>query len=103
VATLEKTEVMSTSTSELVNESISIGNVFPNPTDGAFSFNYTTNESSSINLEVFSMDGKRMYNKLIQVSPGENNISINDFELAGIYFIKLDTGNKVFAQKLIIK
>jgi len=103
VATLEKTEVMSTSTTDVLNASVKLGNVFPNPTSGAFSFNYTTDQASSINLAIYQLDGKKMYSKVIAVQAGENNISIDDFNLAGNYFLMLDNGSKVYSQKLIIK
>jgi len=103
VATFEKTEVMSTSTDEVLGQSVSIGNIFPNPTSGTFSLNYTSDLAGFMNLEIYGLDGRRMYSKEIQVQAGENNININDFNGAGTYFVKLDNGDKVFAQKLIIK
>jgi len=103
IATLQKTEVMSTSTSEVIGHQVTLGNVFPNPTSGSFSFNYEADKASSIHLAIYQLDGKKMYNKVIDVQAGENNISINDFNVAGNYFLMLESGAKTYSQKLVIK
>jgi len=103
VTTIEKTEVISTSTSDVLDANVSIGSVFPNPSSGVFSFNYTSDEANSIKMAAYRMDGQQVYSQMIDVPAGESVITIDQLSFAGNYILVLDNGSKIYSQKLIIK
>ena len=70
--------------------------LYPNPSKGTFTFSKITDGSR---VEVYSIDGKCIYNKLI--SNQDSWISINDAE-SGIYNVKLKLSNSEKNFKLII-
>lgn len=102
VATLEKTEVITSSVSNLFSDA-TLGEIYPNPTSGEFTFTYDTERAHDLTLSIYQFDGQRVYSKLTKAQAGNNVISIEDFDIPGNYFLVLNTGGKVFNQTLIIK
>ena len=70
--------------------------LYPNPSKGAFTFSKIIDGSR---VEVYSIDGKCIYNKLI--SHQDNWVNINDSE-SGIYNVKLKLNDSEKNFKLII-
>ena len=74
-------------------------NIYPNPSGGIFNIQRKGNEEMQIS--VYDITGKLVYKK--------NNIIENPFELKlnriekGIYFLKINQGNKQVAKRLILK
>ena len=72
--------------------------VFPNPvTSGEFQINTTTNGSKS--LEIYDLQGKEVYSKLVSADEIVKVSNLNP----GIYILKVIEGNLTATQKLIIE
>ena len=72
--------------------------VYPNPTTGELTIN---NEQLTINnVEIYDIYGKKLsFNHLI-ISSSNHQINISHFP-AGIYFLRIQTENKMITQKII--
>ncbi|MCF8368239.1 MAG: T9SS type A sorting domain-containing protein [Bacteroidales bacterium] len=79
--------------------------VYPNPVDAAAVVYFTLNESETVQLNIFNTVGERVYQSALEIkNAGENSIVFenNNYD-AGLYFIRLDLGEKQFTKKLIFK
>ena len=103
ITTFEKSEVMTTSTYDVFESNTTIGNAYPNPTHGTFSFDYETEKAGKIVVSIYQLDGKKLYSQVMDTHVGRNVISIDDFTVGGNYFLVLDNGERVYSQQLIIK
>ncbi len=89
-------------TSDAIASQYSSINIFPNPSNGMFSINYSTSGSASQKrVEIFNSLGVKVYEtKLNQV--------MNDFEVnlgkqpSGVYILSFHLANQTFYKKLII-
>ncbi len=81
-----------------------LGKFYPNPTSGNVSLEYTNTNSKNLVLTVFNDMGEVMTS--IKKSPikGTSVLDINFSSLStGIYFVKLQAGEKVDFQKVVIE
>jgi PKD repeat protein len=79
-------------------------NVYPNPFKNDINLVITSNKNSSIQIEIFNIEGKIIYSSQQILGIGENLISskISDKEIPnGIYIMKISTENNVYQQKII--
>lgn len=89
--------------SQIVSETKIVQNnseliLFPNPNNGKFTVNQTNVFN---NIEVFNILGKLIYSSII--SNGQNEMEINLSNVPkGIYFVKLDNGEQITTEKIII-
>lgn len=81
----------------ITQELASIINVYPNP---ANEFVNIKSVEEIISIEIYDLQGKLIYNK--HVNALSSNINIQEF-IKNIYFIKINTVNSVYQEKLIIK
>lgn len=81
----------------ITQELASIINVYPNP---ANEFVNIKSVKEIISIEIYDLQGKLIYNK--HVNALSSNINIQEF-IKNIYFIKINTVNSVYQEKLIIK
>lgn len=72
--------------------------VSPNPTDGRFSINSDLNEA--VDLNIYDING-RLVKENIKVNHGLLNMDISDLN-SGIYFLKFQSGQKLYTEKLIL-
>lgn len=90
--------VRSISDMTLGNEDLELANdflVYPNPVKSEFRIKSNTDSRKS--MAIINMLGKTVYNRLIQ-----NNESIDISHLSsGVYFLKIEEGNKFTTQKLV--
>ena len=91
-------DCQSFSISDLKNIQNSIIEIFPNPTHGLFTIN--TNQLTISDISITNITGKSiMY---IEPKNDENLIQINiTNQPAGLYFIKIQTKNKIITKKII--
>ena len=74
--------------------------IIPNPNKGLFTIKTEGLNTENSTVEIYSVSGKLIYQK---------NMNSNDFDIdlgnhaKGIYFVKINSGNRVFNSKLIIK
>jgi len=75
--------------------SASTFSIYPNPSTGSFKVNGIRHSNS--NLEIFNIVGEKVYACILK----EENVEMN--VPAGVYFVKVRDGEKVFTQKLVIE
>jgi len=85
-----------------VDENTEALNVYPNPTTGMATLDYTTDLSGSVTIRIFSLTGSLVKTTQAQAISGKNAISLNVSDLAtGGYIVYLSNGNKKASTKLI--
>lgn len=67
--------------------------------DNKISINLNSNKASELYFNLFSIDGKFIHRKKIQIEAGSNNI-INSLENSGIFIYQLQTNTNSFSGKL---
>lgn len=70
-------------------------NVYPNPTHGNITINLS-NASNAL-IDIIDINGKVLKTK--QVNNTTNTFNLSDFE-NGIYFVKVNTNNKIITKKI---
>ena len=74
--------------------------VFPNPTDGEFQVEFTTNPWDDGFLKLYDASGRLMYKETITPDSPENR-TISDLS-KGIYLLELKIGKEEFLEKLVV-
>lgn len=85
--------------------SISIGNLFPNPTTGQTSISYSLENASAVSINIKDITGKTVYtsNEGTQTS-GAHKISLDASTYTnGVYFVTVSTDESQVTKKLIKK
>jgi len=78
--------------------------VKPNPSQGIFVVNISSIDKSDIDLIIYNSQGKKVYSELIQTKQEDISKRIDIKSLsAGIYFIKIQQGNRTKTQKIVIQ
>lgn len=79
--------------------------IFPNPiTNNQLNFEVWNNNATNCTVQLFSMQGKEVFNQQFDLSFGLNKNSINTEQLAkGIYLIKINHEYSQFQRKIIIE
>ncbi len=78
--------------------------VSSNPNDGSFNVKYTSTSSSDIEIMVYDVFGKRLFDKKYPNNGGFNqDIQLSNKPQAGVYFVHLIDGNVKKTSKMIIK
>ena len=77
--------------------------IYPNPTNGIVTINFTPNSQKIIKISLTDVSGRQIENKLF-----ENNGSFNgqlDYShiTSGVYFVKVSVGNESSTMKLLIQ
>ena len=84
-------------------ESISIN---PNPISSGQNIlvSIDLNQSIDMNLQIIDIAGKIVYNQLVKLTEGKNEINIDSqFLNGGMYFLKLSSENGVTTKKIVIQ
>lgn len=71
-------------------------NIYPNPTDGIFIIDRFLGS-----IEIYNIQGKIIYSSS-QINPSNHTIDISN-QPQGIYFIKMNDGEKYYSRKIIIQ
>jgi len=79
-------------------------NVYPNPIKGPLTVRYRLNKRSDVNISIFDMIGKVVYQKSISdVEYGTKVERLNEMNLAkGVYTLQLTASGKIATSKLIV-
>jgi hypothetical protein len=85
----------------LLNSDIS---VFPNPLQNETMITYKLQQTTTVKLSVIDLLGNTVYNDVIGIkTKGEHQYQLNVQKLkAGVYFIKMDIGDKMLTRKIVI-
>jgi plastocyanin len=75
--------------------------VYPNPTNGKFQITYgDLNFSKNYSLEIYNVNGERMYNSVITNPKSDIDLSNQS---KGVYFMKFHDGQAVLTKKIVIQ
>ncbi|MCD4678894.1 MAG: T9SS type A sorting domain-containing protein [Bacteroidales bacterium] len=88
---------------EDIDES-SITSIYPNPANSTAFVNYNLTQSSNVNISIHNMLGEEVYSTSpVMQSSGDYKTQLDLNGLSdGVYFLKLQTDNETFTQKLVI-
>ncbi len=82
----------------------SLVTIFPNPGDGRFSIRAKLLTGAPLQLQIYDIAGKVIFEKAYETANGMNLIKVNDANLrAGIYFVRIVADDKVYMQKLVVE
>ncbi len=86
------------------NDESSITGIYPNPANSTTFVNYNLTQNSNVSISIHNMLGKEVYSTAsVAQSAGEYKTQLDLNGLSdGVYFLKLQTDNKTFTQKLVI-
>ena len=78
--------------------------VSPNPVIDVITVQLSADRATAIRIALYDYSGKMVYEKNVPVTAGDNNIKLSDLKnpAAGIYYIKLNIGEEVFTDKLVV-
>ncbi len=91
------------SLTKVENNGLSIGNVYPNPTNGQTNVNYTLANESAVSIKVVDVTGKVVYtsNQGSQVA-GNHKVSFDASSFTnGVYYVTINTDGTQVTKKLI--
>jgi len=78
--------------------------LYPNPCRETLTITFDLSENSNINLSVFAVNGKKMYNEQISdQSSGDHKIQLNTSSFAEGLYIVIITTDKIVIKKNFIK
>jgi len=85
------------------NPAVEMFNVFPNPNDGTFALELQGEAAKNIELTVFDVLGKAIYQDRYDFYSGQLNTQIELPNIAaGTFYIKLNISGKVSYQKIVV-
>jgi len=78
--------------------------VFPNPNNGNFTLAFTSYNLSDVDVQIYNLQGKIVYNKRFESVSGsvEENIALQSIA-AGVYYVRLTSSDQVVTRKLTIE
>lgn len=77
--------------------------VYPNPSNGDFTLQIDANKAMNIEISIYDLSGKTVWNSTNTITFGTNEIRINANELpAGAYIMQVVSNGKSFVNSLII-
>jgi hypothetical protein len=88
----------------IVNNSEENFTIYPNPINTEFSIDFVSNEETTVEMNIYSIAGKLMY-QMNNISAVEGNNTIEDINIAdlnsGLYILQIKVGNKSMSQRII--
>ncbi|MBK9726599.1 MAG: T9SS type A sorting domain-containing protein [Saprospiraceae bacterium] len=102
IPTLESKAITSTADEKIGN--LGYLNVFPNPFNDNFKIELDNESVGAIMLEIYTLEGKKLFQNTYFVSSAKNYINMNAklFPGAGVYLMVLNNGSRIY-KKLLIK
>ncbi len=86
-----------------VDNKVEVDNMklYPNPNDGKFNLNFNLKNKGDVEVTVYNVEGKQVYNEKIPNFEGEYNKPIDISRNAkGIYFVKIQQGKHTQVKKI---
>jgi len=95
----EITNILNTQTVENVSFAI-----YPNPTNnGKFAVNFKNPNGEQAKLEVFNLQGRRVFTKELQQNINQHFVNLNNAQVGLYYLVKVSTGTNSIVKKLLVK
>nr|NQU91884.1 T9SS type A sorting domain-containing protein [Bacteroidota bacterium] len=91
------------------NECLQIINIFPNPTTGFFTIEYSTCEEGTTRIDMFAPSGKNVLSRSVHDKAGQNifyfdQSGVNDKKLKpGVYIVNIANSSGSVSRKIIIQ
>jgi subtilisin-like proprotein convertase family protein len=77
--------------------------IFPNPNDGNFTVKFNSNSGNDINIAVFDIRGRSIFNNLYQNNGlFEQTLQLDKVQ-SGIYLVNIQDGDKKITKKIVIE
>jgi len=76
--------------------------IIPNPNNGKFDLKINSTIQKEYRIRVIDTYGGERFSEKALLHQGENNIHLNLDKLKGLYFLLLESGDRVIAKKLLI-
>jgi len=90
-------------TASINNFSLSDFNLYPNPNNGSFSVEFSSNTAENIHISVFDSRGRKIFNQSYSNNGSfSQNIDLKDVE-AGIYLVVIKDGENSQTRKIAVK
>lgn len=79
--------------------------VYPNPCLDVTTLYFDYNQSIDLKVEMFTSNGQKVFEEYYgQMSAGNNEISIDVSSMnSGLYFVKMNTGDNAYTQRLVVQ
>ncbi len=78
--------------------------VYPNPVDDALTLSIDLKQSSDVQLGIYTLEGRQLYQMQVSLNPGRNQVSINPSHLqAGMYLLKVMSNDGIRIVTKVIK
>lgn len=88
------------------NSGTEIFSIYPNPVKDLFEIKYSLDTKSKVEINVYSLDGKKIATMLNEDQPSGNHTEqfhIKDYTAKGIYLIELKFNDRSTSKKIIIE
>ena len=106
IKTVSKDGTFKYSVVKSISFSVLKGNirVSPNPVTDYVTIQLSSEHAATLKIALYDYSGKTVYEKNTSVAAGDNTIRLTDVKtvLSGMYYIKLNIGDDMFTDKLII-
>ena len=77
--------------------------LYPNPNSGSFDLSFELPGYQALELEIFTIQGKRVHHQKLHGIAGENIFRVNVPDLSeGVYFVKVKTDDGVIERKFSV-
>ena len=74
--------------------------LYPNPVSDLLNITFGKPTSKSVKLKIFNTTGQQVYGKTVSGNTSQVGINVSGLP-SGVYFVKIDTGNKTVVKKFI--
>ncbi|WP_395077799.1 zinc-dependent metalloprotease [Flavobacterium sp.] len=76
--------------------------LFPNPNIGSFKISFTPETNDEINIQVYDMSGRKVYNKsFLNSGMFDQELQMNTIS-SGMYFVNIENGAKKLVKRIIV-
>lgn len=81
-----------------------VGNVYPNPTSGEATINYSLVNAAKVDVKVVDITGKTIYSSTVAQNAGANKVTFDATAFtSGVYYVTVATEGSTVTKKLIKK
>lgn len=81
-----------------------VGNIFPNPTSGEATINYSLVNAAKVDVKVVDITGKTIYTSTVAQNAGANKVTFDATAFtSGVYYVTIATEGSTVTKKMIKK